>query len=555
MQWWAVAICVALYTLAMALAFPPAGVWPLVFVAPIPLILAAVHARRSSVLLTWVFIFQFAGWLAIQSWIRDVSVAGWPAFAVYLAIWAVLLAGCLRILGRSSRFQRMPLAVVAPIVWLGIEYLRGSLILGGYPWYLLGQPVIGWVPLAQVADLGGQELAGVLPAAVAGAVCDVMLKGRLDRNRRIASVLGTLVLACVVVGYGFLRVRPIDAGEPGPRILLIQTNITTSNKMAWTPQQKIVDVNDFAQLTLDAIGQLQERNLKPDLVVWPETMLPGPGLESASVEAYEIGGWFPGTYFRDLALGLQGRIGVPLLLGSSSYEGLLAPESGQFTWDGHYNSAYLIQDPDNVQRYDKVNLTPFGERMPVISNFPWLEERLLALGATGMTFDLDAAEDFSRFEVPIAANSSASVTIATPICFEDTVPWVCREMVWGSGGPGKRALLLVNLSNDGWFGSSISGRRAHLLAARFRAIENRVPLVRSVNTGITAWVDSSGRIRAELPAEETASLLAAPRLDRGWTVFGAIGQLIPAIMSMVLLLGIVLAGYRNRVATHVEGSS
>ena len=100
MQWWAVAICAALYTLAMALAFPPAGVWPLVFVAPIPLILAAVHARRSSVLLVWVFIFQFAGWLAIQSWVRDVSVAGWPAFAVYLAIWGVLLAGCLRILGR-----------------------------------------------------------------------------------------------------------------------------------------------------------------------------------------------------------------------------------------------------------------------------------------------------------------------------------------------------------------------------------------------------------------------------------------------------------------------
>jgi len=553
MQWWGVAAFSALAALAMVLAFPPVGAWPLVFIAPMPLVLAALCAQSHRVLVFWVFIFQFAGWLAVQSWIRQVSVAGWPALAVYLALWGVVLACCLRVIARSERFRSIPLAVVVPIAWIGIEWLRGSVVLGGYPWYLLGQPTIGWLPLAQVADLGGQELSGILPAAVAGALCDMVLRERLTESVRTRTLIATLALALAVIGYGFLRIRPLDGGTPGPKVLLVQTNIATSNKMAWTPQQKLRDVNGFAQLTMDALGQLRAQEIVPDLVVWPETMLPGPGLEADSVAAYETGGWFPGDYFRDLVVDLRGLAGVPLLLGSGSYEELVAPESGEFTWRNHYNSAYFVDGEPPFARYDKINLTPFGERMPVISRYPWLEERLLALGASGMEFNLDAAEEVVRFELPLA-HDGGRMSMATPICFEDTVPWVCREMVWGGDRSEKQALALVNLSNDGWFGTSIAGRRMHLMISRFRSIENRVPLLRSVNTGITAWVDSSGRVRGRLAPETTGTLLATPRLDRGWTVFGAIGQSIPVIMTIVLLLGIVLALRRNRKEPHAEDS-
>ena len=556
MRWWSVAACAAVHAVLLGISFPPVGAWPLVFLAPIPLVIAAVRARSSLVLLAWVFAFQLVVWGAIQLWVREVSVAGWPAFAVYMACWSVLLAACLRLLGRSHMFGGVPLAVVVPVTWVALDYLRGSIVLGGYPWYLLGQPTIGWLPLAQIADLGGQELASLLPAAVAGVAADVLLPSRLQRFRRHGALIGVACLLVAVVAYGYLRIRPIEAGEPGPVVLVIQTNIPTSNKMAWSPEAKIRDVDGFARMTLDVLAELREKGIEPDLVAWPETMLPGPGLEENSVQAYESGGWFPGTYFRDLIMDLRGLAGVPLLIGSASYEGLVAPDSGVFTWDAHYNSVYFVNSDLPFARYDKINLTPFGERMPVISRFPWLEERLLDFGASGMSFALDESDEAVRFRLPLRTHGEQEdeISIATPICFEDTVPWVCRELVWGDG-PGKQALLLVSLSNDGWFGDSLGGREMHLMAARFRAIENRVPLLRAVNTGVSALIDSSGRQQETVPAMTSGSLVAMPRLDRGWTVFAAIGQLAPAIMSIVLLLGIVLSLRGPKEESQAEVSS
>lgn len=555
MRWWAVAGLAAAHALLLALSFPPVGAWPLVFVAPIPLIFASVNASSWRVLAVWIFLAQFIAWLAIQSWIREVSVAGWPAFAAYLAVWSALLAVCLRILAGAEVLKRLPLALVVPVTWVAFDYLRGTLVLSGYPWYLLGQPTIGWLPLAQVADLGGQELAGFLPAAFAGAIADVSIKGRLQRRGMIGALLATASLFAAVLIYGAVRIRPLGSGESGPLVLLIQTNITTSNKLAWSPEAQVRDIDTFARETLIGLQKLREEGAVPSLVVWPETMLPGPGLEVDSVNAYQEGGWFPGTYFRELVSELRELAGVPLLLGSGSYEGLVTPESGEFSWDAHFNSVYLIDSELPDSRYDKVHLTPFGERMPVISNSPWLEEKLLGFGASGMTFTLDEADEIVRFNVRYkhANGQEADVVVGTPICFEDTVPGVCREMVWGSGSS-KQAQLLINLSNDGWFGRSIAGREMHLLISRFRSIENRVPLLRSVNTGISASIDASGRVITSLSANTKGRIEASVQLDRGWSVFGAIGQLPSAIMSIVLLVGIVLSLWYRSVETPIEVS-
>ena len=172
-----------------------------------------------------------------------------------------------------------------------------------------------------------------------------------------------------------------------------------------------------------------------------------------------------------------------------------------------------------------------------------------------MTFTLDEADEIVRFNVRYkhANGQEADVVVGTPICFEDTVPGVCREMVWGSGSS-KQAQLLINLSNDGWFGRSIAGREMHLLISRFRSIENRVPLLRSVNTGISASIDASGRVITSLSANTKGRIEASVQLDRGWSVFGAIGQLPSAIMSIVLLVGIVLSLWYRSVETPIEVS-
>jgi apolipoprotein N-acyltransferase len=145
-------------------------------------------------------------------------------------------------------------------------------------------------------------------------------------------------------------------------------------------------------------------------------------------------------------------------------------------------------------RYDKLVLTPFGETMPGISRFEWLEQALLDFGARGMSFDLDAGSSAVRFEVESAAGERFAV--ATPICFEATVSWLCRSLVWTRGE--RTAELLVNTSNDGWLGDDDAARWTHLRLASLRAIENRTPMLRAVNTGYSAGIDSSGRIVAGL---------------------------------------------------------
>ena len=154
---------------------------------------------------------------------------------------------------------------------------------------------------------------------------------------------------------------------------------------------------------------------------------------------------------------LSEELGIPFIVGSACYTGLAADvERDRWTWDAHYNSAYLVEGRAATARYDKVLLTPFGEVMPYISKWAWLEDRLLALGAEGMTFTLDASDGIERLPLPSAAGT---IEIATPICFEDAVPRVIRRMTHEGGR--RRAVVLVNLSNDGWFGDHDAGRAQH----------------------------------------------------------------------------------------------
>ena len=536
-SWRRIAAGAAAHSSLLGFAFAPFNVWPLVFLAPVPLVMVALRASNWKTLAAWVFGMEFLRWLYVQSWVGEISVAGWPPMAAYLALYSVAMALLIRRFATSRRFGSVPFAITMPVVLLGVEFLRGSIMLGGYPWYLLGQPMIGWLPLAQAADLGGAMFISLLPAAIGGSIVDFIL------HRRVRVALGTGVLAAVWIGYGALRIRPLDYGEPGPVVLLLQTNIPVSIKTRWTPEAQLEDTVRFARTTLDGLDRLRAEGIEPSLAVWPETMLPGPGLEIEATNEFRTGGWFPGDSFRELTQTLRDRGGVPLLIGSGSFEGLSAPADGEMSWDKRFNSVYLVDEALPDARYDKVHLTPFGERMPLISDLPWLEQKLLDFGANGMTFDLDEATDITRFLFAYEVEGEEeTISLGTPICFEDTLPWVCRDLVWEDGV--KVGLVLVNVSNDGWFGSSDAARQAHLNNARFRAIENRVPLLRSVNTGLTAWVDPSGRIRASLPPNTEGTLTAFPRLDRGWTVFGAIGNVPSGMMFVVVVLG-ALVGKRN----------
>ncbi len=146
----------------------------------------------------------------------------------------------------------------------------------------------------------------------------------------------------------------------------------------------------------------------------------------------------------------------------------------------------------------------------------------MAVAAGGMAFNLSAGQSIRRLR--LEGPGDRDVRLATPICFEVTVAEVCRRMVYAADG--KATDLLVNISNDGWFGGSVAGRQRHLQIARFRCIENRVPMIRAVNTGLSASVDSCGRLLDIAPARETGWVLAEPQLDTRSTVYGRLGDVL-----------------------------
>jgi apolipoprotein N-acyltransferase len=205
--------------------------------------------------------------------------------------------------------------------------------------------------------------------------------------------------------------------------------------------------------------------------------------------------------------------------------------------------------------------------MPYISNWKWLERKLLALGARGMKFELSANPDIKLLELrsdqsaqsaaPQASSlePQASYVLATPICFEDTVPALCRRMVYENGS--KRADVLVNLSNDGWFADHDSIRHLHAQIARFRCIENRVPMVRVVNTGTSISIDSAGRVIGVIgpgrygEARQPGSLLAATTLDSRHSIFGRVGDLFGVICLFATLAMLVATLFRRTQAPPV----
>ena len=542
------ACCAAISAVLFGCAFAPVGWWPLVAFAAAPLALVVVRRpgpegfraalpRRTALAVAGVLAVK---WFVLHFWLLQVTGAGTPALAVYctlhdmLALW--LLVRCARALPAGT-----PWAALLPIAFGAEEAFRALVAFDGYPWFRWGHPLIELPVLVQGADLVGELFASILSLAIAGACLDAWCA----RSLRTAGVAVGAAFLAGSVGYGAWRLSQAPAGE-GPGVLLVQTNLATSNKIAWSPKEQVKDIPSFAELTVRGALDSTAHARPFVLAVWPETMLGGYGLEPDTIDIQERNGWFPGNRFQRVATKLSERLGVPLLAGSPSFLHLRPDADGErFVWDRQFNSAYLVNPgPPPYPRYDKVFLAPFGETMPYISAWPWLQRQMLAIGAQGMSFDLDRGGEPVRFEVPWQGRN---VRIATAICFEDAMSWVTRDLVYPASADRQRAAdLLVNISNDGWFGWYDPGRVQHLQIARFRCIETRTPMVRAANSGLCAGVDSSGRVTDLPPPPQTASWLrAAPPLDARRAPFAAVGE-VGSVALMILGAFLVFRSFLRR---------
>lgn len=609
-QAWFAGLCAGLlYAILFVLSFPPYDVWPLCFLCVIPLVIAAVTVRLRGRLFLAVWIASTIGFLWIERWMVDVTVVGYPLLCIYLGFYPALFTYLLSRLrsGCSAGVRcRLPNVLLVPILWTGIEFFRGDFFMEGYPWFLIGHPAIGLPVLCQSADLFGAYFVSFLTGMTAGVFLDLfmMLKEGGGRERRRflkRSLMIYFAVQFVNVGYGVMRLRDTpsvgDAGVRTVTVGAIQSNVLQSNKMGWTSEAEYYDFGKMVKWTKEAAKWAKGHGEEIDLFVWPETMCPGYAFTDKARErigefekksGYMVSGiaGVSGLYYDNTLSELAKTLDRPIIVGAAVDEGFdpqLKEETNasgeKVAWiilkhDRRFNSAVLY-DADgqrSATRYDKIRLTPFGEEIPYAHYWPWLEQKMLSLGAKGMAFDLSSGKQAKRLTVRTTGGDDShnengqskkamTVRVGTPICFESSVASVCRELVGGGDEHGDgRADILINMTNDGWFGSDRGGRLQHFQIGRFRAIENRVPVIRSANTGVSGAIDSAGRIvqagpnvpEGVAPAWSEGAMVANVALDGRSTLFGLVGNVFGwMMMGLTIVLGVLsyLGGGRHESMT------
>lgn len=553
---WALTFLLCLFSvICFVMAFPPYDYWFCILFSPALLSIAAISAMSTVRVVIAAVISHFMLWMWLHRWLVDVTAVGWPLLALYLSVYAGLFVWIIRRYERKCKRNYLPYTMLLPIFWVFLEQIRSEFFMYGYPWYQIGHPLIEAPVLVQVADITGAHGISILVALLSGLFVDLYLfgKGRCSRKAILVNTFCIIVLFTANIAYGIFRLGQEEYLKPGPTVMAVQTNLELSNKQRWDKERQKIDVEKFIQQTADAFNTSTK---EIDLIVWPETMVPGLSFEPENIK-FHIENRLEGDPWLERMESMRDMLGVPLVLGNSCKIHLridIVDGKPRYGWGEAYNSAYLLDVGGEApyQRYDKIFLTPFGETMPYISKWDWLENQLASFGPENMKFDLDEGKEIKRLSFK---SKNGQITIATPICFEDTVASVCRKMVWKDGK--KQAVLLVNLSNDGWFGKSIDGRLQHAQIARFRCIENRVPMIRAVNTGMSVYIDSYGKIILPTPQDrkdylrQSATLIAEVNLDERAPIYSRIGDFISRIF---LFAGLILAGatfWKSSKATEI----
>lgn len=523
-----IAACAALTVLLLSLIFPPIELW---FLAPLslaPWAVAVAKVQRAWVVHWGSFLFGWAFFLINLYWLWPVTGLGYVALAFYLALYWPATAWAVR----TGRRAGISIAFTLPVAWVACEYLRGW-VMTGFPWFFLSHAFYRQVELIQISDLTGAYGVSFLAALVSGLIAGWVLDGRrpaMHGRPRVQLVAATVLTVCAWFGaffYGRWRIQTAHYTQ-GPKIAVIQEDFPLITTPPYAEHPFVV----FARyLRLGAQAAIRE---KPDLVVFPETVwsatqniafleVPRQAIDDTlAVEfAYgqnchrAVGAFARGDYrtvnavlarlegwIRDRGKTLprlppEGGPPVTVVVGSTSIE--VYPEA---TWPRHkkFNSV-LIYDPDGTQRrqrYDKMHLVPFGEVVPFRNarllgmDLHWLYRWLNSLSPFSqggrIEYSLWAGQKYTIFTLEAAGRTWR---FGTPICYEDTMPYLCRNFVWD--GPQRRADFLLNLSNDGWFLRS-SELPQHLAICVFRAVENRVGIARAVNTGISGFIAPDGRL-------------------------------------------------------------
>jgi len=511
---WLLAIASAILQVVI---FPLANLYVLSWVAVAPLMVAILRARRpetlqleGSVKLLPATIFQgfLLGYVCGILWyagscywiyntmkqfggIGSVGAAGLLLlFCLYLGLYHGLFGLVTALIARKSLRGAL---VLSPFVWVAVELARTRIT--GFPWDLLGIVQVDNLPLARISRVTGVYGLSLEIMVVNTAFAAAWL---LRRNRRMSLLFAAVAAAFVLQ---IARWMPIAAFPTDRSAVLVQENVPVLDSGDWTHQY--FD-ETLAELTAISRSHLTGDAHVPGLIVWPESPAPfysGDPLFHAGISqlATESHSWV-----------LAGNVGV---------ESAGSPSQAATTI---FNSASLVSPSGEwTARYDKMHLVPFGEYVPFKS---WLA---FAGGLTKEVGDFTPGNN----RVPLQASDEK---LGVFICYESIFPDEIRQFA-KSG-----AQVLVNISNDGWYGDS-GAYAQHLKQVRMRAIENDRWLLRDTNTGVTAAIDPFGRITQTVPRKTRTALTADYALVGETTFYTRHGDRLAYACAIISLIAILVS--------------
>jgi len=506
-------LLVVLSAVLQVLIFPLPGWYLLSWLALAPLILALLRARPASEL-------EVAGSLRLRPatpaqgfllaylcgilwyagtcyWVYD-TMRQYGGLSTPLALLVLFLFCCylglyhagfgllLGLLAGSARDYRRPL-VIAPFAWVALELARTRVT--GFPWNLLGTAQVDNAALCRIAAATGVYGVSFEIVLVNVAVAAAFLVPREKRGTMLAAALA----AAAVLQAGRLIEAP--AAPADRAAVLVQQNIPVSADWT-TPGYFHQTLDELTSLTVKSATS--PANPKADLIVWPES--PSPFFTN---DARFLGA-LNGVARDSQAWVIAGAIGIS----SAADRGGQPPPA--------YNSAALFAPGGELAaRYDKVHLVPFGEYLPFPSLFAF---------AGGLTREVGQFEHGARRTPLHAGNQRLGVFI----CYESVFPGEVRQ--FANNG----AQVFVNISNDGWYGDS-GAYAQHLNQTRLRAIENDRWLLSATDTGVTASIDPWGRVVAQIPRKQRATLTAPYALTSVTTFYTRHGDWFAYACAIILL--------------------
>lgn len=466
------------------LAFAGVDIWPLAFVAFVPLFVALEGQKPKRAL--WLGVVAGGTMnLAGFYWLIDMlkTFSGFPIplcllFASIVCAYQGGRIGLMTWLYARARDRGWPRAPVAIAAFATSELLFPLL----FPWYFAAT-VHGVPALTQTADLGGPILVGVVLLGVNLAETEIVLArltAAAPNKRVIAGGFGGLALAVV---YGLVRIHQVDAtcaAAEQVRVGIVQGNMGLF--------QKREDPGEGLRRHLRLTQELKNRGV--DFVVWSESSVTYSVAEKSAANFMQTN--------------VAGRTGIPLVFGAVLYR--RDPDRARY-----FNTAISTDDHGRMTaRYDKHYLLAFGEYLPFGDTFPKLYEWSPNSGKFSPGDNLDPL---------LVQTKTGTHKISMLICYEDILPTFTRAAV-NSANPE----LLVNMTNDAWFGDTLEPWQ-HLALAEFRAIEHRRYLVRGTNSGVSAVVDPVGRVIAQSKPFTSEAIDMSVRWIHATTLYELIGDL------------------------------